>query len=305
MKVGLFSMFLDSSVPVFEIAPEVDQRGFESMYFPEHTHIPLQTLNPSGQPVQEMYKRFIDPVVSMSMAVAVTKQLRVGTGILLVAQHNHFVLAKELATIDHFSGGRLLMLGIGYGWNTLEMADHGLEPSQRRTIAREKVEAMRALWSQDEASYEGRFIKFGPCWQYPKPAQPAGIPVVLGARPSEKTYRAVVAFADGWLPHGANHALVWPADHEDISEDDGVPDEPLPEILEGIATIRRLASEAGRGPSTIDITIFRTRCNLELIKKYADAGVDRVVLDLPCTTRDRTVRVLDRYAGCLEEISRL
>jgi len=113
MKVGLFSMFLDSSVPVFEIAPEVDQRGFESMYFPEHTHIPLQTLNPSGQPVQEMYKRFIDPVVSMSMAVAVTKQLRVGTGILLVAQHNHFVLAKELATIDHFSGGRLLMLGIG------------------------------------------------------------------------------------------------------------------------------------------------------------------------------------------------
>jgi probable F420-dependent oxidoreductase len=193
--VGVHPTCTDHSMPVVELALAAEERGLRSISLPEHTHIPL-----ASDPIDERYRRTLDPFVA-SAFVAATTSLEVGTGVSLVAQHDAIALAKTIATLDHLSRGRV-MLGVGYGYNRPEAADHGVPVDERAAVVEETVRLMKALWTQDEAAFEGRHRRLPPSFAWPKPHQPGGPPVLLGVRASARNFERIAAWADGWLPMG-------------------------------------------------------------------------------------------------------
>ncbi|HWS44722.1 MAG TPA: LLM class F420-dependent oxidoreductase [Acidimicrobiia bacterium] len=278
MRFGVTMFMTDQSMGPIELAREVEARGLQSLYVPEHTHIPTSRITPppTGQAeLPEEYKRTLDPFVALSMAAAVTDRLVVGTGICLVAQRDPIVTAKEVASIDRLSGGRFVF-GIGFGWNADEIAHHGVEMKRRRDIARDHVLAMKALWCDDVASYDGEFVQLSPSWAWPKPVRAGGPPVLIGGAPGPKLFAAIADYADGWIPIGG--AGVRAA---------------LPQL--------RAAYEArGRDPDALRIVPFGTVPDPGKVEYYASIGVNEIVMRVPSATRDRVLPLLDEYAGLVE-----
>jgi probable F420-dependent oxidoreductase len=274
MQLGVTIFATDLSMSPVEVAREAEARGFASLYVPEHTHIPVsrRTPPPTGEAeLAEEYKRTLDPYVSLGAAASVTRTLRLGTGIALVAQHDPIVLAKALATLDHLSQGRLVV-GIGYGWNEDEMESHGVDPRRRRAMVREKMLALQALWSKQVANFDGEFVRFAPSWQWPKPVQQPRPPVLIGGAAGPKLFAQIAEFADGWIPIGGAGLK-----------------QTLPEL-------RRAFETRGRDPASLAIVPMGVLPDAAKLDFYASLGVTEAVLRLPSAPRDVVMPVLDDYA---------
>jgi probable F420-dependent oxidoreductase len=202
MKYGIVLFTSDRGITPSAAAAAAEEEGFDTFYVPEHTHIPVKRESPhprtaDGSLPDDRYTRTLDPWVALATAASVTTTIRLATAVALPTESDPITLAKTIATLDHLSGGRVT-LGAGFGWNVDELTDHGVPGNKRRTVLREYIEAMRALWSQEEASYKGEFVTFGPSWAWPKPRQPT-IPILIGAGGTEKTFRWITDNADGWI----------------------------------------------------------------------------------------------------------
>jgi len=274
MKYSLMTFATDYSIHPAELAKAAEDRGFESLFLPKHTHIPAsrKTPYPGGGGLPKEYSHTHDPFIALAMAAAVTKKLRVGTGICLVVEHDPIVLAKEIASLDLLSGGRVLF-GIGGGWNVEEMENHGQSFKTRWKLLRERIEAMKAIWQNDEAGYHGELVNFDPIWSYPKPAQKPHPPILLGGH-GEKAFDRVIRYCDGWLP------LTWVD----------------PNIIPEIQELRERARKAGRDPKTISVTVFGAKPDGKQLDAYAEAGVERVLFGLPNAGADKVLPALDRLA---------
>jgi probable F420-dependent oxidoreductase len=277
MHLGVFMFATDYSMRIDELARAAEERGFESLFAPEHSHIPTsrKTPYPGGGELPEQYWHGHDPFVALMAAAAATRRIRVGTGVCLVIQRDTITLAKEVASLDSLSGGRFLF-GIGAGWNREEMENHGTEYKTRFSKLREQVLAMKEIWTRDEPQFHGRHVSFDPLWSWPKPAQKPHPPVLLGGGTAGARER-VVDYCDGWLPVGDTKT-----------------------VLDGIADLRRLAEEKGRQPSTVSVTVFGAQADHATIDAYRSADVERVLLRLPPSDRDQILPLLDRYAELVE-----
>ncbi len=274
MKIGITMFATDQSMNPIELAREAEARGFYSLYVPEHTHIPTsrRTPPPTGEAVlAEEYKRTLDPYIALAAAASVTSRIRLGTGIGLVAQHDPITLAKELATLDWLSGGRLV-LGIGYGWNLEEMESHGIDVKRRRARVRETMLAMQALWTQEVASFAGEFVRFEPCWQWPKPIQQPRPRVLLGGAPGPTLFRHIAEYGDGWLPIGGAG------------------------LAASLAELRAAVASTGRDPAALHIVPMGILPTPEKLAYYREVGVTEAVLRIPSAARDVVMPVLDGFA---------
>ncbi len=281
MRIGVLIFPTDLSIDPARLAREVEDRGFESLWVTEHTHIPTsrKTPWPGGGPLPEEYRRTLDPFVALSAAASVTERLLLATGICLVAQHHPITLAKTVASLDHVSRGRVVF-GIGVGWNVDEMEHHGVDPARRRAHAREAVLAMKALWTTEEASFDGEFVRFSPSWSWPKPVQQPHPPVLMGGAGGPVTFRHVVEYCDGWMPiHGRR------------------------DVLANLPELHAAAEAAGRDPATLEVGVFGCPAKAEVIETYRQAGVSRCVLGLPPAPADVVLPVLDRYTPLLAEVA--
>jgi probable F420-dependent oxidoreductase len=278
MKIGALIFATDYAVRIDELAKELEARGFESLFVPEHTHIPTSRLSPypGGGDLPQEYINSYDPFVSLSFAAAATSKLKIGTGICLLPQRDTIATAKSVASLDHLSAGRFLF-GIGGGWNKEEMAQHGIAYEQRFARMREQVLAMKSLWTEDVGEFQGDHVNIEPSWLYPKPVSQPYPPVLLGGE-TDYTLRRVIDYCDGWLPRGARGA----------------------DLLERIARLRELASEAGRDMSTISINVFGAKPDAEYLETLRAAGVERCLLGLPSADRDKVFSILDRYQPLLD-----
>jgi probable F420-dependent oxidoreductase len=278
MKFGITIHTTDYAMSPVALAPEVEARGFWSFYVPEHTHIPTsrRTPAPTGDAeLHPMYLRTYDPYIALAAAASVTTTLRLGTGVALPAQHDAIALAKEIATLDFISGGRFVW-GIGFGWNREEAANHGVEFSQRRDVVAETVQAARALWSNDVAEFHGDHVDFEPAWQWPKPVQQPGPPVLIGSAPGPKAFAAIAAYGDGWIPIGGGGARA-----------------ALPEL--------RVAMEkAGRDPASLAIVPLGIGPDPGKIDYYESIGCREVVFRVPTASRDEVMPVLDDLTRLIE-----
>jgi probable F420-dependent oxidoreductase len=280
MRYGITMFATDVSIDVVELAREAEARGFESLWLPEHTHIPVsrRTPPPTGDAVlAEEYKRCLDPIVALAAAATATQRLRLGTGILLAAQRDPIVTAKAVATLDHLSGGRAA-LGVGFGWNEDELEHHGVAMRDRRDVARERLLAMQALWSEDEASFDGAHVRFSPSWSWPKPVQVRAsdgrryVPVLHGGAAGPKLFAHIAEYGDGWIPIGGA----------------GLTDA-IPRLQEAVA-------DAGRDPSTLEIVPFGSIPEPGKLDHFERIGVTECVFRLPSAPRDVVLPLLDRQA---------
>jgi|TARA_B100000530_G_scaffold302819_2_gene224862 probable F420-dependent oxidoreductase len=278
MKIGVIFPASDRGMPVTELARELEARGLESVFIPEHTHIPVDSEKTFRGGVGRMprsYAEMMDPFIACMAAASATKKLIVGTGICLVPQHDPIVLAKTVASLDVLSGGRFV-LGMGGGWNIGEMNNHRVAYETRFAQLREHVLAMKKLWTEEEAEYHGEFIDFDPVWSLPKPMQKPHPPLLLGGE-TDHTLRRVVEYCDGWFPrptHGFD-----------------------PE--EGMARLRRIAEEANRDPASLSVTVFRLPPNIAEVERYAEAGIERGLLQFNSLKRDIILQDLDEFAGLI------
>ena len=283
MDLGLTIFATDQSMNIVELAREAEARGFTSLWTPEHTHIPTsrKTPAPAGEPLAEEYKRSLDPFVALTAAAVATERLRVGTGILLPAQRDPIVTAKEVATLDLLSGGRF-SLGIGFGWNEDELADHGVAMRDRRDVVRDRIKAMQALWADDVASYDGPHAHVSESWAWPKPVQTVGpdgrrgVRVLLGGAPGPKLFAHIVEYGDGWIPIGGSG------------------------VGKALPDLRRQLEDAGRDPSALLLIPFGTLPDPGKLDHYAELGITETVLRLPSASRDEVLATLDRYAPFVE-----
>jgi probable F420-dependent oxidoreductase len=275
MKFGISIFFTDYSIHPADLAVAAEERGFESLWAPEHSHIPVTPLTPSrDQPgLPAMYYDVVDPFVALSMAAQATRALLLGTSICLVVQRDPIQLAKQVASLDVLSKGRFL-LGVGSGWLAPEMADHGTRYEERHRIMRERIEAMKVMWTRDTAEYHGKYVDFGPMYSFPKPCQKPYPPILLAAEPSP-TFKRVLDYADGWFP---------------------VVDENNTAALEHVPRFRELARAAGRASRAMEVSVLVMCAPDEgLVRRIADAGVDRVVLLMEPAGRDKALEILDNY----------
>lgn len=275
MQFGVFIFPTDTSIRPDVLAREVETRGFDSLWFPEHSLIPLSRITPWGgnkdmPPLPEHYWHTLDQFVALGYAASATTTLKLGTGIALLAQRDPIWTAKEVATLDHLSEGRVLF-GIGYGWNKEEMAQHGTSYTERRALLREKVLMMKALWTQDEASFAGEHLSLEPSWAWPKPVQQPHPPIIMGADPGPKTIQDMVDFCDGWIPNAGRY-----------------------DIAERIGAVRTAVAEAGRDPDAFEVTAYGGKT--DNIKDLTKAGVDRIVFSLPPLGADVNIPRLDKLA---------
>ena len=278
MKYGVFIFPTDTSIRPDIVAQAAEDRGFESLWFPEHSHIPTSRETPWGgqegaPPLPEHYWRTHDQFVALSYAAAATTTLRLGTGITLVAQRDPIWTAKEVASLDQLSGGRLL-LGVGYGWNKEEMAHHGTNYLDRRALMREKILMMKSLWTEEEAKFSGEHLSLDRSWAWPKPAQRPHPPIIMGAAPGPKTLEDIVEFCDGWIPLATRH-----------------------DIAGQITKVRQAVSEAGRDPSSFEVTAYSAK--VQMVEELAEAGVDRAVFSLPPLGEEVILPKLDECATAL------
>ena len=278
MHFGLTMFATDQVMRPDDFARAAEERGFVSLYVPEHTHIPVSRRSPppSGDAVlPDYYKRPFDPFVAMAMAAAATERLRVGTGICLVAQRDPIVTAKAVASLDHLSGGRFVF-GVGFGWNADEIEDHGIEMRRRRDVAREHLLAMQRLWADDEASFEGEYVHLPPSWSWPKPTQKPWPPVLIGGAAGPKLFAHVAEYADGWIPIGGAG------------------------VREALPQLHRAMEAAGRDPATVRVIPFGTIPDPGKLDYYASIGIDEVVLRVPAGDHDTVVPALDDYSKLVE-----
>jgi probable F420-dependent oxidoreductase len=286
MHIGVTSMLTDRTMTPAQLAIAVEERGFESLWLPEHSHIPTSRESPwpgsrpgTVEPLPEVYTRYLDLFVSLSMAAAVTTRIRLGTSVCLVAQHDPIWLAKEVSTLDHLSAGRVI-LGIGYGWNREEAANHGLTHwSGRREIVREKVAAMRALWSDEIASVDGAHVHVAPSWMWPKPAQHGGPRVLLGGGWGPKLFAEIAAWGDGWMPITARASLAGRVDR----------------LWDSCAA-------AGRDPATIELCAVGAAPDVGALSTLRSEGVHRAVLTVWDVDPSAALRTLDSFAALRDEL---
>jgi probable F420-dependent oxidoreductase len=274
MKLGVFYFPVHYGIEPAELGRALEERGFESLFLCEHTHIPVsrRTPFPAGGELPKRYIHTHDPFVALSFAATATKKLRLGTGICLVPQRDPIVTAKAIASLDVLSGGRF-EFGIGGGWNREEMENHGAAYDTRFKLLRERVLAMKALWTQEEASFHGDFVNIDPVWSYPKPKQKPHPPILHGGE-TEHTLKRVVEFCDGWFPRPIAGFTPQGA----------------------MARLRKAAETAKRDPASLTITVFRGPTEPAALAEYRAAGIHRVLLDVPDLGRDEILRVLDKYA---------
>src|SRR5664280_2184052 len=273
MHLGITAFLTDLAMGPADLARAAEDRGFHSLYLPEHTHLPVRADTPPAlvEGVHpDDYRRSLDPLVALATAASVTGRIKLGTGVVLVAQHDPIVLAKQVATLDHLSGGRVV-LGIGFGWNRAEAADHGVEFRMRREVAREHVLCMQALWRDDQAEFHGDHVDLDPCWSWPKPVH-GRVPVLLGGGPTPANFSAIAEYGDGWMPIGGSG------------------------LRAAIPELRRAFEVAGRDPSTAQVVPFGTIPTEDKLAHFAELGVDEVVLRVPGGSRSEILDVLDAHA---------
>ena len=275
MHLGIFAPTTDYAAPTHVLAQACEARGFESFWVPEHTHIPVSRHSafPGGGDLPKEYSHLNDPFVMLAATAAVTTKIKLGTGISLVIERDPIIQAKEVASLDRLSNGRFLF-GIGGGWNEEEMKDHGTDPKTRWALLTERVQAMKQIWTQEQAEYHGRFVNFDKMWSWPKPVQKPHPPVLLGSATPRGRQRVVESY-DGWIPIGLNS-------HQ---------------LAEGIADLHRRAREFGRDPASIEISFFWPKPELDALKRLRDLGLHRAVLAVPAIDdMDKLNARLDRYA---------
>ncbi len=273
MKYGIQMFPTDYAIPVTDLGRAAEELGFESVFFPEHTHIPTsrRTPWPGGGDLPKEYSHTLDPFVVCAAVAAVTTTLKVGTGVCLVMQRDPITTAKEVASVDHLSGGRFLF-GIGGGWNEDEMENHGTDPKLRWKILRERILAMKEIWTKDEAEFHGKFVNFDPIWQWPKPVQKPHPPILVGGA-GPHTLDRVLEYGDGWMPIGGRTG----------------------HVLAGmIRELQERAKAAGRGP--IPVSVFGVPPSKEVLEQYAEMGVDRVIFGVRPEGADEVIPALKRYA---------
>jgi probable F420-dependent oxidoreductase len=277
MRIGTFYFPTDYGIDVRELAAALEARGFESLCFCEHTHIPAsrRTPFPSGGELPKRYAHTHDPFVALSFAAAATRKLLLGTAVCLVTEHDPIVTAKSVASLDQLSGGRFIF-GVGAGWNAEEMENHGTNFATRFALMRERVLAMKAIWTEEEAAFHGKFVNFDPIWSYPKPLQRPHPPILLGGE-TDHTLKRVVEYCDGWLPRFR----------------------PDFDAKNQVARLRRAAEAVGRDFGTLSITVFRPPPDAATLVAFREAGIQRVLLEVPDLGRDEILRVLDGYAPLL------
>lgn len=276
MDIGVLMFPTDLAIQPTELAKACEERGFESLWFPEHSHIPTSrkspwNANPDLGPLPEEYWRAHDQFVALTAAATATTKLRISTGITLVAQHDPIWLAKQVASLDMISSGRL-DFGVGYGWNVEEMRNHGLEYKKRRGILRENIMLMKELWTQDEASYSGGHINFEKSWAWPKPTQKPYPPIVMGGAAGLKTAAHIAEFCDGWMPLGE-----------------------LYDLEGGKVRIGDACNAIGRDPESVVLTMFYADPQIDQVKSLPDIGCTRAVFYLPAEPADVVLPILDQY----------
>ncbi|MGZ4763310.1 MAG: LLM class F420-dependent oxidoreductase [Ilumatobacteraceae bacterium] len=284
MRLGVVIFPTDRGIQPVELARQAESRGFDSLWFPEHSHIPISRLTPWGgragaPPLPEEYWRTHDQFVALSAAAAVTTTLRLATGITLVAQRDPLWLAKEVASLDMISGGRVLF-GIGYGWNHEEMASHGVDIGHRRAVVREKVLACKALWANDVAEFHGQYVDFEPSWAWPKPVQTPHPPIVIGASPTDLHFRHIIEYGDVWMPIQGR----WP-------------------IEEAWAKLQHACEAAGRDPSSLSLGIYAAKPDAGTLAQLRDIGATMATLLLPALDRDAALAAMDSFAPLVEEFN--
>ena len=277
MDYGVAIFSTDYSITPAELAAAAEERGFESLWFPEHSHIPLSRLSPwpGGGDLPKHYYDCMDPLVAMATAASVTKTIRLCTGICLVIQRDPIQLAKEVATLDQLSNGRVV-LGVGGGWNAEEMADHGTAFKSRFRLMAERIAAMKVIWTETKPEFKGEFVNFEPMMAWPKPLQKPYPPVLVGGGFPHGAKRAI-EYGDGWMPLGGRG---W-------------------DVLDTLPRFRQMAAEAERDPDSLGITIFGAEDKADMLKGYQDAGVERTVFTLPSAGRDDVLPLLDGYAALM------
>ena len=277
MKIGIYIFATDYTIRIDELAREAEQRGFESLFIPEHTHIPASRRSPwpGGPELPREYWHTLDPFVALGYAAAATSTIRLGTGICLLTERDPIVNAKEVASLDLLSGGRF-ELAIGAGWNAEEMENHGTAFATRFRVMSERARAMKVIWAEEEPEFHGEFVDFDPIWSWPKPVQTPNPPILVGGE-TDYTLRRVVDWADGWFPRGRGGF----------------------DPAEGMARLKRIADEAGRSMDTINVSLFGVEPNRAALDQAAEAGMTRAILGLPSNDRDDVMRRLDRHAELL------
>jgi probable F420-dependent oxidoreductase len=280
MKIGIAMFPTDYSITPSELGQAVEERGFESLWFPEHTHIPTSRKSPwpGGPNMPEVYRQTLDPFMALTAAGAATKRIKLATGICLVVERDPILLAKNVATIDYLSGGRFVF-GIGGGWNAEEMANHGTAFKTRFALMNERIEAMKAIWTNDVAEYRGSYVSFDPMWAWPKPVQRPHPPILVGGEFPHGAKRAI-AYGNGWMPIGGRGL----------------------NALEILPRFRQMAAEAGRNPDEVPVSLYAVTQDGERLKGYRSAGIDRVVFMLPTTARDEALKNLDKAAAVAREV---
>jgi len=281
MKLGITIFATDYAMRPDDLAKACEDRGFESVWFPEHTHIPtsLRTPPPIGTKVPRYLYHLHDLFVTLTAAAVATRTIKVGSGICLVVEHDPIFLAKEVASVDQLSNGRLLF-GIGAGWNAEEMENHGTPFQRRWKVLRERIEAMKRIWTEDAAEYHGEFVNFDPIWCYPKPWQKPHPPIVLGTLSTKGLHR-VVQYCDGWIPTGVKI--------EDLST--------------AITDLHQRALQAGRQAMDVPVSIFGAAPEEPVLQRYQELGIERAVFTVPSREREQVLQVVDMYADLVQKFA--
>ena len=283
MQFGASMFFTDYSMAPAALAGALEARGFESLWAPEHSHIPLSRKSPwgGGGELPKQYYDVMDPFVTLTAAAMATTHLKLGTGVCLVQQRDPIQTAKLVASIDQISRGRFLF-GIGIGWNQDEMENHGVVFESRAKLAREKIEAMKAIWTQPRAEYHGEFVNFDPMMAWPKPVQKPYPPIIVGGAFPQGARRAL-RYGDGWIPLSGRAAYG--------------------DIAEILPRFRQMASEAGRDLETVPLSMFAVPEEVETMKRYAGFGISRVVVSLASEPAETTLPILDRWAEIIRQVN--
>jgi probable F420-dependent oxidoreductase len=284
---GVLMFPTDYAIQPIPLARAAEERGFESLFFPEHTHIPASRKSPwpGGAELPQEYWRSHDPFVSLSAAAAATGTLKVGTGITLVTERDPILMAKQVASLDTISEGRLL-LGVGAGWNAEEMENHGVSYDTRWRVLRERILAMRQIWTEDNAEYHGDFVDFDPVWSWPKPVQPGGPKILMGAS-SKYTWKRVAEYCDGWFPIHQDPRRAAASGAVDYAS--------------GMSAIRSAWAEAGRSGDP-DFSIFGVGPDGDRVRELIEMGFNRIIFALPPADPDTVLPMLDRYAAIAYEL---
>ncbi|MEV3990447.1 TIGR03619 family F420-dependent LLM class oxidoreductase [Streptomyces sp. NPDC049837] len=272
MRIATTIFLTDQTITPVRLARELEQRGFAGLYLPEHTHIPVERTSPypAGGDLPPEYGRTLDPFIALGQAAAVTERLGLGTGVTLVAQHDPIDLAKQVATLDHLSGGRFT-LGVGYGWNREEAEDHGVVWRTRRGRTRDRMALMRALWAAEPAAYEGETASVRASYAFPKPA--GGAPrTLIGGAAGPTLFAHIAEYADGWLPIGGRG------------------------LTETLPVLRQTWEKAGRDPEALQVVPYAVHPTEGKLAHFADLGITETVVQLPPGDEAEVLRKLDEYA---------